>query len=122
MADQAERRGGSDRTAHAVALQLRAMGCERYEVGIRDAETERMLLRTWSAAEVQEAVGWLRRMNARGNDIYIRPAGSVGLILVDDLTAGAVERLRDDGLAPAAVVETSPENFQAWVRVSRGPI
>jgi len=61
-------------------------------------------------------------MNAAGNDIYIRPAGSVGLVLVDDLKAHALAQLKRDGLAPAVVVETSPANYQAWLRVSQEPI
>src|SRR5438034_749288 len=101
-----------DRTAAAVAAQLRAMGGEAFEVGILDATRGRMLLRTWSPEEVQRSLRWLRRMNAQGHDVYIRPEGSVGLVLVDDLAAPAVDQLRRDGLAPAAVVETSPRNHQ----------
>lgn len=67
-------------------------------------------------------IQWLKRMNAQGQDIYIRPDGSVGLILLDDLDQAAVVRLKHDGLAPAVVVETSPGNYQAWVRVSQQPI
>jgi hypothetical protein len=37
------------------------------------------------------------------------------LSLIDDLTADAIERMRADGFEPAVVVETSPNNFQAWL-------
>lgn len=81
-----------------------------------------MLLRDWTPAEVERALGWLRRMNARGNDIYLRPAGDHGLVLVDDLTADALTRMQREGWAPAAIIETSPGNHQAWVKLSGEPL
>jgi len=100
------------------------MGCETYEVGVRDSVTGQMMPRTWSSTAVEEKqnMAWLKFMNAQGNDIFIRPAGSLGLLLLDDLDAPAIARLRSDGLAPALVVETSPRNYQAWVRVSHEPV
>ncbi len=38
------------------------------------------------------------------------------------MPAATVERMRAEGYAPAAVVETSPGNHQAWVRVSDAPL
>jgi hypothetical protein len=64
----------------------------------------------------------LKRQNLHGNDIYIRTKGSRGLVLVDDLTRETTERMKVDGVEPSAVIETSPGNFQAWVRVSKEPI
>ena len=48
--------------------------------------------------------------------IYVRPAGRHGLSLVDDLKADALARMKAEGFAPAAVVETSPGNLQAWLK------
>jgi hypothetical protein len=98
------------------------MRAEQFEVGILHAPTGKMLIRSWDTAEVVKAVPWLKRQNARGHDIYIRPEGSQGIVLVDDLTAAARVRMRADGYAPAVIVETSPHNFQAWVRVAAEPI
>ncbi len=111
-----------DRTARAVATQVRAMGCTSYEIGVLDAAQGLMLLRTWTVAELEHGIAWLKRVNAHGHDIYIRPAGSVGLILLDDLDQAAIARLTHDGLQPAVVVETSPGNYQAWLRVAEQPI
>ncbi len=108
----------ADRTARAVAAQVSAIGCTSYEIGVRSAGDGQMLLRTWSMAELEHGLPWLKRVNAQGHDIYIRPAGSVGLILLDDLDQAAIARLKHDGLAPAVVVETSPGNYQAWLRVA----
>jgi len=109
-------------TTRAVHDQVAGMGAKRFEVGIKESQSGRMLIRTWDAAQVEKAAGWLKGQNARGSDIYIRPEGSTGIVLVDDLTAAALRRLSQDGLAPAVVTETSPRNYQAWVRVSAGPL
>jgi len=104
-----------------VRRHLAAMGCDRYAIGVRDP-ARGMLTHEGSAAEIMAGIGWLKAMNAQGNDISVRPAGSSGVILVDDLRAGALKELARDGLMPAAVTETSAGNYQAWVRVSDGPL
>jgi len=117
------RQRGGDRTTEAVRVQLAGMGAERYDVGVYDRHNDAMLLRReWTSAQVEAAVGWFKGMNAQGRDIYIRPSGSSGLYIVDDVPAATVERMRAEGYAPAAVVETSPGNHQAWVRVSDAPL
>ena len=112
-----------DRTAEAVRTQLAGMGAERYDVGVYDRQNDAMLLRReWTPAQVEASVGWFRGMNANGRDIYIRPTGSSGLYLIDDVPAATVERMRAEGYTPTTVVETSPGNLQAWVRVSDTPL
>jgi hypothetical protein len=111
-----------DRSLEAIRKQIDAMGVEAFEVGIRDAKTGRMLNRSWIRTALERAIAWLKRMNARGNDIYIRPEGDHGLVLIDDLKPEALERMKSDGFAPAAVIETSPGNFQAWVKLSNEPL
>jgi len=78
----------------------------------------RMLTRMGSAAEIIEEIGRLKAMNAQGNDIYMRPAGRSGLVLVDDLSAKTLQYFDWDGLTPTAVMETRVGNHQAWIRVS----
>ena len=76
-----------------------------------------MLLRQWDTAAIEHAIAWLRYQNYRGCDIYIRPAGSPHpLNLVDDLTAEAVAAMKQTGFDPAVIVETSPNNYQAWLK------
>lgn len=112
-----------DRTYLAVRRQLEAMKCEQYEIGVRDQQG-RMLTRTWSTAEVLKSVPWLKRENAKGSDIYVRPAGeqNQGLVLADDLNQKSLEAMKQEGFAPAVVVETSQANYQAWVRISPTPL
>ena len=110
-----------DRTAQAIARQLKAMGCDRYDIGIRDAASGKMMNREWSAAEVLQNTPWLKRMNAQGNDVYIRPAEQErhGLVLVDDLSEFDLDDMKAEGREPALIVETSPKNYQAWVKVAQ---
>jgi hypothetical protein len=69
---------------------------------------------------------FLKHENANGCDIYVRPArhdngDSQGLILIDDLDPVMAEDLKDKGLEPSVVVETSHKNCQAWVKISDCP-
>ncbi len=98
-----------------VRVQLRAMGCERFELGIRRDAGEMILREGQGAIEIEEAIRWLRHENAKGAHIYVRPAGLHALSLIDDLSAEAIERMKAEGFEPAVVVETSPNNFQAWL-------
>lgn len=112
-----------DRSYLAARRQLDAMGVDSFQVGIRD-QAGRMLMRTWSKSEVLASLAWLKRENAKGADVYVRPAGesNAGLVLVDDLNRGRLAKMQVDGLTPACVTETSPGNFQAWVRVHDKPL
>lgn len=111
-----------DRSLEALQRQVTALGVARVEVGIREAKTGQMMNREWSVAELMQSATWLKRMNAKGNDVYLRPAGEHGLVLVDDLTPQALERMQAEGFAPAATIETSPGNYQAWVKLSDQPL
>ena len=115
---QAER----DRTTLAVQRQLQAFGGDRFDIGIRDGQQGKMMNRLWTSDDVVQNVAWLKRMNAQGNDIYVKPAGEHGLVLVDDLKPEAIDRLKGQGFNPAIVTETSPGNLQAWLKLSQDPI
>jgi hypothetical protein len=101
--------------ARLVWSQLRAMGCARFDLGVRRDGGEMVLREGQGAFAVAEAVKWLRHENAKGAHVYIRPAGIHSLSLLDDLTAEAIERMKAEGFEPAVVVETSPHNFQVWL-------
>ena len=111
-----------DRSLEALQKQVTALAVPRFEVGIREAKTGKMMNREWSRAEVEQSIAWLKRMNAKGNDVYIRPIGEHSLVLVDDLNLLALGRMRDDGFASAATIETSPGNYQVWVKLSDKPL
>ena len=113
-----------DRTTEAVTRQITAMGAAVYEVGLYKPEAEAegeavMIPRTWDVDSLMKSIKWLRLQNLEGRNIYVRPKGEHNLSLVDDLTADAVRRMKSAGFQPAAIVETSPGNFQAWLKHPR---
>jgi RepB DNA-primase from phage plasmid len=96
--------------------QLEALGAECFDIGVKRVDGTMVLREGWGAKQVLKSLLWLRRENLNRGHIYVRPAGAHGLSLVDDLKADTVVRMKVDGFAPAAVVETSPGNFQAWLK------
>lgn len=112
-----------DLTITAVRNQLTAMCCESYDLGLRVEDKLGMINhKGLSACEVGDRIQWLKAKNLAGSHVYIRPHGSMGLILVDDISHGTIELMKVQGVVPALVVETSPDNFQVWVRVSNTPL
>ena len=106
-------------TQSVVRNQLCAMGCELYEIGVLRMGGRMLLRSRWSAQRIDAAVGWLRRENARGAHVFVRPHGVHALSLVDDLSSETIPRMMDCGFQPAVVIETSPGNFQAWLNHGR---
>jgi len=96
--------------------QLNAMGTARFDIGVKRSDGTMLLREGWGARQVLKSLLWLRRENLNRGHIYVRPSGLHRLSLVDDLTAAALARMKAEGFEPAAVVETSPGNFQAWLQ------
>jgi hypothetical protein len=110
-----------DKTEHAVRQQIAGMGARVFEVGLFKPDTSAhghasMIPRVWDADTLIRSVPWLRFQNADGRNIYVRPKGEHDLSLIDDLTSESIQRMKASGFTPAAVVETSPGNFQAWLK------
>lgn len=102
----------------AVQRQITAMGSRAYDVAVLDRSNSTMQRRLhWAPEQVLRAIDWLRYENQQGRDVFIRPCVSA-LVLLDDLDTRLVHRLGALGLEPTLVVETSPANHQAWIRVS----
>jgi hypothetical protein len=113
---------GYSRTRTQVQAFFAALGAARYELGVitsqggvpphvRGPQCVPTLVR-------EPHLRWLRYQNAHGADIYVRPDAESCAILLDDLGAVMLQQMRRDGFIPAAIVETSPRNFQAWVRLA----
>jgi len=105
------------KTVEAVEKQARAMSATAFEVGLFDptAVQGAMLPRLWDLDTLLRSVSWLRLKNSQGRNIYIRPHGEHAISLIDDASPQTIEQLKSEGFAPAAVLETSPRNFQAWL-------
>jgi hypothetical protein len=111
----------SFRSARATALrQLAAMGCARFDLGVLRAHGMMLLHESLTASQIRARFEWLWRENARRAHVFARPHGLSRLTLVDDLSASALNSMKRAGFAPTLVVETSPGNFQAWLKHSRG--
>ena len=111
---------GPDRSRAALRRQTEALGVAGFELEIQGGG--QTLQRAWTSAELEKGVGWLKRMNARGHDIAIRPAGEHGLVLVAGLRSDGVARMADAGWTSAATIETSPGRYEAWVKLSEKPV
>ena len=108
-----------DRTIIAVHRMLDALGAASYDIGIL---SDRGMF-PGHASLTKEAIlaklKFLKSQNARGAHIYVRPSGIHNLTILDDLAQESIDQLTADGFESCAVVETSPGNFQAWLKHHR---
>lgn len=101
------------------------MGASTFEVGLFKPEPEsgttgpEMIPRTWDRDSLMRSVPWMKLQNLQGRSIYVRPHGEHDLSMVDDLKPDSLNRMFTSGFKPALVIETSPGNFQAWLKHSR---
>lgn len=107
-----------DRTRTALQRHLRGLGLDSFEVSILRGDEHRSV-NVWTCDEIVARLPSLKRANKAGADIYIRGPRDVDhdLVLLDDLERFTPERMTSAGHAPAVVIETSPGNIQAWVRL-----
>jgi len=106
-----------------VRAHLAALGCARYEIAVRDGDTGRVRRAVLTADEAMLQITRLVALNGEGHAITVRPASGLasGLVLLDDLDAAGLRRLRDEGYTPAVVTGTTGTTdgrYQAWLRLS----
>lgn len=106
-----------DRTRRAVSSYLEALPAASYRLQLVRPDQPNVNLPGQSPDQVLNSIAWLKSQNARGADVYIRPEDR-RYILLDDINGKTVDRLTADGMAPAAVLETSRGNLAAWVRIA----
>lgn len=104
------------RTEEAVKKMLAAIPSATYDLGIQDGSGPFQTIAGLSGDNVTKRAPYLKARNARSSNIYVRPTGSIRYTLLDDLSYTAVQKMSADGYAPCALVETSPNNFQAWLK------
>ncbi len=93
---------------------------------MHDGDTGRVRRAVLTADEAMLQISRLVALNGEGHEITVRPASGLasGLVVLDDLAAGDLRRLRDDGHAPAVVAGTTGTTgtmgvrYQAWLRLS----
>lgn len=74
--------------------------------------------REYTKAAFRESVSFLRGKNGHENCHIIGRPASNRHVLIDDLSRESLQHLEDDDLTPNLIVETSPENYQAWLTIS----
>ena len=104
-----------DRTEATIRKLITALPAPGYDLGIL-SEGGMHRLEALQASRLLQMIRYLKHRNANGAHIYIRPTGESAYTLLDDLDRKTLERLEAEDYAPAAVVETSPGSFQAWLR------
>ncbi len=109
--------------AEEVRAHLAALGCDHYEITVCDGDTGRVRRAGLTADEAMLQISRLVALNGQGNAITVRPASGLasGLVVLDDLDAAGLRRLRDDGHTPAVVTGTTGTTdgrYQAWLRLS----
>ena len=104
-----------DRSEATLRKLFAALPAPGYDIGVLSDDG---MYRVEAAPDLRvlRMLPYLKYRNANGAHIYLRPTGESPYTLLDDLTPAALSRLAARGFQPAAVVETSPGSFQAWLR------
>jgi hypothetical protein len=112
-------------TFEAVKKQITAMNCTAFKLGIFDRNENKMINKDFlKPDDVTKLIPWLLFQNVSGKDIYISQANNLdrALILVDDINSIQINEMKRRGMSPACVIETSPNNFQAWISLGLEPM
>lgn len=105
-----------DRSYEAVQRQVAGIGCQRYEVLLVDDQGEVKQKRDWTEKQLLDSVPWLKRMNARGHDVLVRPGGS-SLALLDGLTKADTVKLERSNVPYSAKIQIEENRFQIWLQL-----
>ena len=75
----------------------------------------------WSIEPSMGRVGYLKAMNAKGYHIFIKPEDEDRFLLLDDIPDNRLKFQKYHGRYRSGrlVVETSPHNFQVWIKSDR---
>lgn len=115
-------------TARAALGQVRAIGVPIDLGAIHATGRAFWLGRPLDSRAVVDLLPRFAGENARGGNVYVRAyldpgwrdeTPHPGVVLLDDLTETALSKMAQDDITPATVVETSPGNYQAWVRIAK---
>ena len=108
-----------------------AVGAERYRVTSikmrEDGGKQTFILdkkdgitRGFTPQEIEQRTPEMQRLQRRGENLYYTPlSDKKHHILIDDMNREKLERLIKDGYQPAAVLESSPGNYQAIITVPK---
>lgn len=108
-----------------------AVGAERYRVTSikmrEDGSKQTFILdkkdgitQGFTPQEIVQRTPEMQRLQKRGENLYYTPlSDKKHHILIDDMSREKLEKLVQDGYKPAAVLESSPANYQAIITVPK---
>lgn len=97
------------------------VACSKYDILLvpqnKDRHTQIFLGKKQEKILDHKFQFFLRQANFARDAVYVRPAREVahGYIFIDDIDSVIIGEMKEDGHVFAAVLETSPKNFQAWM-------
>lgn len=104
--------------AYRLTLVPAKEGAKPYNVG--KGRGEDGAERFYTRDEIVAMIPQLTARNVNGAQVYVTPKDeTVEFVLIDDLNAANVELLKAKGFRPATITETSPNNFQAVLKVPK---
>ena len=93
-----------------------ALNSDSYDIGVLANRSMFPRLEALPPSRIVEMLLYLKYRNVQGANLYLRPSGESRFTLLDDLTSESLARLNAEGFTHSAVIETSPGNYQAWLK------
>lgn len=123
---------GKHKLIDLFRMYAQGVGAERYRVTSimmrEDGSSKQTFIldkrggitRGFTPEEIEQRTAEMQRLQRRGENLYYTPlSDKKHHILIDDMNREKLERLIRDGYRPAAVLESSPGNFQAIITVPK---
>ncbi len=108
-----------DRQLETVSRFLSVFDTRKFDVRLIHFERNfKPIPRQWTKIQIMESMAFLKAKNREGYNVYIRPIG-YEFVLVDDVKRATLADAAK--LNPAALIETSPNNFQLWYILPQVP-
>lgn len=98
----------------------KALSSEEYLIRLihLDKENYKPLKRVWTKETLLSSIKFLQAKNCEGYHIYCRPIG-YEFVLLDDLDKTMLHEVAK--IKPSVLMETSPQNYQVWLRLVDTP-
>lgn len=106
-----------------------AVGAERYRVTVGKFGADNTVSRArlldgrkdgFTPEEMAVKTAEMIKLHSRGENLYLTPLSEKdNFIVVDDLTRKNFDRMMKDGFKPCALLETSPQSYQAIIRIPK---
>jgi hypothetical protein len=114
-----------DLTTNAVQNQLKAFKCSLFQACLLNFKTGHAIYyNKLTFHNIIKLLKFFKFKNYNFYNIYIGPDPSINraLILIDDINLDTYAYMSLRGVEPAILVETSPNNYQAWVNLGLDPM